>query len=297
MFEHLSPLTNNESDFAMADQSIPQIITRKQAKELGLKRYFTGKPCKRGHVCERRVRDSKCVECDKLRDNKRQPQKAALLRKMRKEEPDAFREYEKNIKSKGSRGNKEKIKLKNAKWRKNNPEKVAEQKRKYYEKHKVDISEKKKAERIANPLVVRAKRKKYVDDNKERMNLLRKVWKAKNPDKDKEISKRSRTKNADQVRQSKRNRKAKIRGAKGNVSAKAVADIMSKQKNLCPYCKTKISVTPKPKEKKAHLDHINPLCLGGEHKIENLQWLCFSCNSSKGGKHPDDWARRNGLLL
>jgi hypothetical protein len=38
-------------------------ITRKEAKALGLTRYFTGKPCKRGHVCERYMGNSTCAEC------------------------------------------------------------------------------------------------------------------------------------------------------------------------------------------------------------------------------------------
>jgi len=41
-----------------------QIITRKEAREKGLKRYFTGKPCKRGHVAERYVSHNRpCVVC------------------------------------------------------------------------------------------------------------------------------------------------------------------------------------------------------------------------------------------
>jgi hypothetical protein len=43
---------------------MPKIITRAEAKALGLKRYFTGKPCKRGHVCERLVSNRACLECD-----------------------------------------------------------------------------------------------------------------------------------------------------------------------------------------------------------------------------------------
>jgi hypothetical protein len=34
---------------------MPEIITRADALAKGLKRFFTGKPCKRGHVVERRV--------------------------------------------------------------------------------------------------------------------------------------------------------------------------------------------------------------------------------------------------
>ncbi len=40
-----------------------EIISRKEAQALGLKRYFTGKPCKRGHVAPRFVSTSMCVEC------------------------------------------------------------------------------------------------------------------------------------------------------------------------------------------------------------------------------------------
>lgn len=42
------------------------IITRKEAVERSLPRYFTGKPCKHGHIAERVVKGT-CVECDRLR--------------------------------------------------------------------------------------------------------------------------------------------------------------------------------------------------------------------------------------
>jgi len=48
-----------------------QVITRTEAQEQGLKTYFTGKPCKRGHVAARRVNPNACVEC--LRAAKRKP--------------------------------------------------------------------------------------------------------------------------------------------------------------------------------------------------------------------------------
>ena len=49
----MEPLTN-----PMA----PKLISRKEAKNQGLKRYFTGKECKHGHVSERWV-TGQCVEC------------------------------------------------------------------------------------------------------------------------------------------------------------------------------------------------------------------------------------------
>jgi hypothetical protein len=39
------------------------LISRIEAKAQGLKRYFTGKPCKRGHVAERYVSTPTCVVC------------------------------------------------------------------------------------------------------------------------------------------------------------------------------------------------------------------------------------------
>jgi hypothetical protein len=39
------------------------VITRAEAKERGLKRYFTGKPCPKGHVSVRRTYNSACVAC------------------------------------------------------------------------------------------------------------------------------------------------------------------------------------------------------------------------------------------
>lgn len=44
-----------------------EIISCKDAKAKGLTRYFTGKPCKRGHVAERYTRTSNCLQCDNQR--------------------------------------------------------------------------------------------------------------------------------------------------------------------------------------------------------------------------------------
>jgi len=45
------------------------IITGKEAVKSGLKRYFTGKPCKHGHISERYL-DRRCAACDKSRGEK-----------------------------------------------------------------------------------------------------------------------------------------------------------------------------------------------------------------------------------
>jgi hypothetical protein len=47
-------------------------VSRKDAKAAGLKRYFTGKPCLRGHIAERLVSRARCNECKRIRERARQ---------------------------------------------------------------------------------------------------------------------------------------------------------------------------------------------------------------------------------
>lgn len=48
------------------------IVSRKSARNSGLLRYFTGKPCKRGHIAERLVSSSTCLVCANILKKKSQ---------------------------------------------------------------------------------------------------------------------------------------------------------------------------------------------------------------------------------
>lgn len=37
------------------------------------------------------------------------------------------------------------------------------------------------------------------------------------------------------------------------------------------------------------IDHIHPRCQGGQDALDNYVGCCRSCNSSKGGRRPDEW--------
>lgn len=59
------PLTKIEHQgFVMADvETRHEIVSRKEAIERGFTNYFTGKPCKRGHVTKRNVASLSCLLC------------------------------------------------------------------------------------------------------------------------------------------------------------------------------------------------------------------------------------------
>ena len=70
----------------------PSIIGRDEAKALGLKRFFTGEPCKHGHVAERIVSSHRCTECDRASALK---WRAANLEKAREGERERSLRYNK----------------------------------------------------------------------------------------------------------------------------------------------------------------------------------------------------------
>lgn len=65
----------------------------KEAKVLGLSRYFTGTPCKRGHVAERFASTASCIECMRGHFSKWREKNAEADRK-------ASREWQKNNREK-----------------------------------------------------------------------------------------------------------------------------------------------------------------------------------------------------
>lgn len=45
---------------------VPQLVTKAEAAAQGLTRFYTGVPCPKGHLAERRVNGGHCVECHRL---------------------------------------------------------------------------------------------------------------------------------------------------------------------------------------------------------------------------------------
>lgn len=56
-----------------------QIISRKEALDKGLRHYFTGKPCKNGHLSLRLTKQCNCLECDAEAKRNASPEKKKAL--------------------------------------------------------------------------------------------------------------------------------------------------------------------------------------------------------------------------
>jgi 5-methylcytosine-specific restriction endonuclease McrA len=87
------------------------------------------------------------------------------------------------------------------------------------------------------------------------------------------------------------NRRARKNNAGTHTKAE-LAEIISLQSYQCGVCKISIR-----KRQDRHLDHIVPLSKGGRNDRSNLQFLCVSCNLSKGDKDPEDFMRSRGFLI
>lgn len=76
----------------MSDQ--PPLLSLEQARISGLPRYFTGKPCKHGHIAERCTKYSRCLECEVGR-NRIRAGWGARNREKAKEMQDRYRRTDK----------------------------------------------------------------------------------------------------------------------------------------------------------------------------------------------------------
>lgn len=124
-----------------------KIITREEAMERRLKRYFRGKPCKHGHVAEQLVTSKYCVTCNRERQ-----------RKLRQDHPDQRREYDRRRYAK-------------------NADKIRARARAYQAKHRDVVLEKKSAHYFSHREEILARHKRHRDETKALARILKEAAK------------------------------------------------------------------------------------------------------------------------
>lgn len=145
-------------------------------------------------------------------------------------------------------------------WCSQNRKKVRDANNQYYQKFRERLAKRARDYRASNSELVREQ--------------ARKRHEAKKND-PKYVAKR---------RQYAQTRQAIARGAVGKVEKIDIIGLKIAS-SICPYCGGGYK-----SEKDKHLDHIHPLCQGGEHKLYNVLVCCKTCNLKKGRHLPLSFA-------
>jgi 5-methylcytosine-specific restriction endonuclease McrA len=225
-----------------------QIISRKAAKAAGLKYYFTGKPCKRGHIDQRFVSSFMCFECG--RDKTREAYRALDIDQRR-----AGRDKRKAYVQQWRASNRERLLAyygeRNKRYKEQQPD--------YFKHHYASNRERKKRQSLewyrANAEYALERQKAYaakrLADNPEHVRAIgrRNVWKR--------------------------------RAIQKQVFVEVVDPrvVFERDKGICGICLKAVDPTSR-----WEVDHIIPLSKKGEHSYANCQLTHRKCNRSKAAK-------------
>lgn len=153
-----------------------EIISRKEAILKGLKYYFTGNECNRGHISNRTVSNRKCTGCARqhYQENKE------IIKQYQQENKEHRKQYSK-------RYNKD---------NKDNKDRIAKKAKQYYQENKERLAKHQSQYRLDNKDRVVGQKNKYNQENKEKVAEYKRRYYQNNKD---ELSKRQRERNKNNI--------------------------------------------------------------------------------------------------
>ena len=83
-------------------------------------------------------------------------------------------------------------------------------------------------------------------------------------------------------------RQERLKENGGSYTKEEIAELYKIQKGMCYYCGTEVS---NDKSNQYHLDHYEPIFMGGTNDITNIVLSCSSCNLAKGTISGDKFKR------
>lgn len=135
--------------------------SRAEAIDAGVKKYFTGKPCKWGHVSPRMVSNRRCCDCQKL-----------AYDEWRGKKSDHLKEYRRRTYSE----NKHEIRARWSEWSAENHESLLASKRRRYSENREAALDYARRYRAENKDKVRASTDRWKENNPDHVRALWRKW-------------------------------------------------------------------------------------------------------------------------
>jgi 5-methylcytosine-specific restriction endonuclease McrA len=282
----------------------PQIISRKEARLRGQPRYFTAKPCCRGHIAERYVDSAGCVPCsagntEAWRERRRNPppEVKPVIVAVLYDGPIVSRAEAKRLGllryfmgpdmpcKNGHIAERQTVNGtcmrcatdRNIQRAHANPAETKAQAAASYQKHREKRRKTAAVYIAANRDKLRDSKAAYYQANRKSRRAKIEAWNKANPEKTAAYG---------------RNKKARKRAAEGFHTGTDIAHLYTEQAGRCACCGRELNG-------RYEVDHIIALMNGGSNWPDNLQLLCQPCNNSKSDRDPVEFCRsyfrRNGV--
>lgn len=232
-----------------------EILERSKAMVAGVKKYFTGNPCKNGQLAERNTASGNCC-CFLCRE-----ERSAKQKKYVSENPDKKKQSDLNYKAR-------------------NPDKINAMNKAYYKKNKRKILKRCADWKKSNKERVKLLDSSYRDRNRERERQRLKVYSENNPEKIRASSGRYRSANLEKYRFYEASRRARKANATPAWFGELDEMVLSEAFSLCVQREKETGI-------KWHVDHLIPIqarMACGLHYSDNVQVIPAAVNCLKSNQ-------------